>query len=228
MGSKARTGRDASVSQSDWFYPGAGTDRAGQRLVPTEGQQFESGIRYQPEGSATLLSAAVYQLEQRNVLSQDRTDLNFSVQVGEVRSRGFELEAKTEVTPNLSLISSYAYIDARITKSDIASEIGQRSEDTPYHQAALWADYRLAALGIPQLRIGGGARYKGTTQASGVPSSMPAYTLYDARASYEIDPHWEVALNANNVTNKRYTYCEFAICRYGDERQLVSSLTYRW
>ncbi|MFL1387403.1 TonB-dependent siderophore receptor [Pseudomonas tritici] len=225
---KADNGLAPYISYSESFFPVAGTNKAGQSFVPTEGKQYEIGIRYQPEGSATLLSAAVYQLEQRNVLSQDRTDLNFSVQVGEVRSRGFELEAKTEVTPNLSLISSYAYIDARITKSDIASEIGQRSEDTPYHQAALWADYRLAALGIPQLRIGGGARYKGTTQASGVPSSMPAYTLYDARASYEIDPHWEVALNANNVSNKRYTYCEFAICRYGDERQLVSSLTYRW
>lgn len=225
---KADNGLAPYISYSESFFPVAGTNKAGESFVPTEGKQYEIGIRYQPEGSATLLSAAVYQLEQKNVLSQDRTDINFSVQVGEVRSRGFELEAKTEVTPNLSLISSYAYIDARITKSDIASEIGQRSEDTPYHQAALWADYRLAALGIPQLRIGGGARYKGTTQASGVPSSMPAYTLYDARASYEIDPHWEVALNANNVTNKRYTYCEFAICRYGDERQLVSSLTYRW
>ncbi|MBC3303111.1 TonB-dependent siderophore receptor [Pseudomonas sp. SWRI18] len=225
---KADNGLAPYISYSESFFPVAGTNKAEQSFVPTEGKQYEIGIRYQPEGSATLLSAAVYQLEQRNVLSQDRTDINFSVQVGEVRSRGFELEAKTEVTPNLSLIASYAYIDARITKSDIASEIGQRSEDTPYHQAALWADYRLAALGIPQLRIGGGARYKGTTQASGVPSAMPAYTLYDARASYEIDPHWEVALNANNVTNKRYTYCEFAICRYGDERQLVSSLTYRW
>lgn len=225
---KADNGLAPYISYSESFFPVAGTNKAEQSFVPTEGKQYEIGIRYQPEGSATLLSAAVYQLEQRNVLSQDRTDINFSVQVGEVRSRGFELEAKTEVTPNLSLISSYAYIDARITKSDIASEIGQRSEDTPYHQAALWADYRLAALGIPQLRIGGGTRYKGTTQASGVPSAMPAYTLYDARASYEIDPHWEVALNANNVTNKRYTYCEFAICRYGDERQLVSSLTYRW
>ena len=57
---------------------------------------------------------------------------------------------------------------------------------------------------------------------------MPAYTLYDARASYEIDPNWEVAVNANNVTHKRYTCCEVAICRYGDERQLVSSVTYRW
>ena len=225
---KADNGLAPYISYSESFFPVAGTNKAEQSFVPTEGRQYEIGIRYQPEGSATLLSAAVYQLEQKNVLSQDRTDINFSVQVGEVRSRGFELEAKTEVTPNLSLIASYAYIDARITQSDIASEIGQRSEDTPYHQAALWADYRLAALGVPQLRIGGGARYKGTTQASGVPSSMPAYTLYDARASYEIDPHWEVSLNANNVTNKRYTYCEFAICRYGDERQLVSSLTYRW
>ncbi|OPA87388.1 TonB-dependent receptor [Pseudomonas fluorescens] len=225
---KADNGLAPYISYSESFFPVAGTDKAGASFVPTEGKQYEIGIRYQPEGSATLLSAAVYQLEQRNVLSQDRTDINFSVQVGEVRSRGLELEAKTEVTPNLSLIASYAYIDARITQSDIASEIGQRSEDTPYHQAALWADYRLAALGVPQLRIGGGARYKGTTQASGVPSAMPAYTLYDARASYEIDEHWEVAVNANNVTNKRYTYCEFAICRYGDERQLVSSLTYRW
>ncbi|TFW45122.1 TonB-dependent siderophore receptor [Pseudomonas fluorescens] len=225
---KADNGLAPYISYSESFFPVAGTNKAEESFIPTEGKQYEIGIRYQPEGSATLLSAAVYQLEQRNVLSQDRTDLNFSVQVGEVRSRGFELEAKTEATPNLSLIASYAYIDARITKSDIASEIGQRSEDTPYHQAALWADYRLAALGIPHLRIGGGARYKGTTQASGVPSSMPAYTLYDARASYELDEHWEVAVNANNVTNKRYTYCEFAICRYGDERQLISSLTYRW
>jgi len=225
---KADNGLAPYVSYSESFFPAAGATKDGQAFVPTQGKQYEVGIRYQPEGSATLLSAAVYQLEQKNVLTPDPTDSTEFVQTGEVRSRGFELEAKTEVTPNLSLIASYAYIDARITKSNTASEIGQRSEDTPYHQAALWADYRLAALGIPQLRIGGGARYKGTTQASGVPSSMPAYTLYDARASYEIDPHWEVALNANNVTNKRYTYCEFAICRYGDERQLVSSLTYRW
>ena len=225
---KADNGLAPYLSYSESFFPAAGTTEGGQPFVPTEGKQYEIGIRYQPEGSATLLSAAVYQLEQKNVLTPDPSNNAYFVQTGEVRSRGFELEAKIEVTPDLSLIASYAYIDARITKSNLATEIGQRSEDTPYHQAALWADYRLAALGIPQLRLGGGARYKGTTQASGVPSAMPAYTLYDARASYEIDPHWEVALNANNVTNKRYTYCEFQICRYGDERQLISSLTYRW
>ncbi|MGF0237904.1 TonB-dependent siderophore receptor [Rhodococcus sp. IEGM1300] len=216
------------ISYSESFFPVPGTDKSGQAFVPTEGKQYEVGIRYQPEGSATLLSAAVYELTQKNVLTQDRSDINFNVQTGEVRSRGLELEAKTEITPNLSVIASYAYIDARITQSNIASEVGQRSEDTPYHQAALWTDYLLTELGLPKLRIGGGARYKGTTQASGVPSDMPAYMLYDARASYEIGDNWEVALNANNLTNKRYTYCEFAICRYGDERQLVSTVSYNW
>ncbi|ROL66300.1 TonB-dependent receptor [Pseudomonas chlororaphis] len=225
---KTDNGLAPYLSYSESFFPVAGTNTAGQAFVPTRGKQYEVGIRYQPEGSATLLSAAVYELLQQNVLTPDRNDNDAFVQTGEVRSRGLELEAKTEFNPNLSLIASYAYIDARITKSNTAAEVGQRSEDTPYHQAALWADYRLAELGLPKLRVGGGARYKGTTQASQVPSDMPAYTLYDARASYEIDANWEVAVNANNLTNKRYTYCEFAICRYGDERQLVSSVTYRW
>lgn len=225
---KADNGLAPYLSYSESFFPVSGTSRTGQSFVPTEGKQYEIGIRYQPEGSSTLLSAAVYELRQRNVLTPDRADTTYFVQTGEVRSRGFELEAKTDLTPTLNLIASYAYIDARITQSNNPAEVGQRSEDTPYHQAALWADYRLSELGLPNLRVGGGARYKGTTQASGVPSAMPAYTLYDARASYEIDSNWEVSVNANNVTNKRYTYCEFAICRYGDERQLVSAVTYRW
>ncbi|WP_422630820.1 TonB-dependent receptor domain-containing protein [Pseudomonas mucidolens] len=69
---------------------------------------------------------------------------------------------------------------------------------------------------------------KGITQASGIDSQMPAYTLFDAMASYQIDKNWDVSLNANNVTNKKYTYCEFAICRYGDERELVTSVNFRW
>ncbi|MGE8361326.1 TonB-dependent receptor domain-containing protein [Pseudomonas sp.] len=77
------------------------------------------------------------------------------------------------------------------------------------------------------LRIGG-ARYKGSTQASGIDSGLPPYTLFDAMASYSIDDSWEVTVNATNLANKEYTYCEFAICRYGDERQVVSSVSYRW
>ena len=224
---QADNGLAPYISYSESFFPVAVAEAPGQKFDPTEGKQYEIGIRYQPPGSNTLLSAAVYELTQENVVKRDLAGLN-PQQIGEQRSRGLELEAKTEVTPQLSVIATYAYTDARITKSVIQSEVGQRSEDTPYHQAAVWADYNFALLGLPQLKIGGGARYKGTTQASGIDSQMPAYTLFDAMASYQIDKNWDIALNANNVTNKKYTYCEFAICRYGDERELVTSVNFRW
>ncbi|WP_434577115.1 TonB-dependent siderophore receptor [Pseudomonas sp. Z5-35] len=223
---QADNGLAPYISYSESFFPVAVSDAPGQTFDPTEGKQYEIGIRYQPPGSNVLLSAAVYELTQENVLKIDLAG-NAS-QIGEQRSRGLELEAKADVTPELTVIATYAYTDARITKSNIPSEVDQRSEDTPYHQAALWADYNFALFGLPKLKVGGGARYKGTTQASGIDSQMPAYTLFDAMASYQIDKNWDVALNANNVTNKKYTYCEFAICRYGDERELVTSVNFRW
>ncbi|MEN2396416.1 TonB-dependent siderophore receptor [Pseudomonas halotolerans] len=224
---EADNGLAPYISYSESFFPVAVAEAPGQTFDPTEGKQYEIGIRYQPPGSNTLLSAAVYELTQENVVTRDLSGQN-PRQIGEQRSRGLELEAKTEVTPQLNLIATYAYTDARITKSSTQSEVGQRSEDTPYHQAAVWADYNFALFGLPQLKVGAGARYKGTTQASGIDSQMPAYTLFDAMASYQIDKNWDVTLNANNVTNKKYTYCEFAICRYGDERELVTSVNFRW
>ncbi|WP_325951065.1 TonB-dependent siderophore receptor [Pseudomonas putida] len=227
---KADNGLAPYISYSESFFPIAIAEVATagpQTFDPTEGKQYEMGIRYQPPGSNTLLSAAVYELKQKNALKQDGLG-NFT-QVGEQRSRGLELEAKTEINPQLNVIASYAYTDARITKSTVASEEGQRIADTPYHQAALWADYNFALLGLPKLTVGGGARYKGTTQAPGIDSNVDAYTLYDAMATYHIDDNWTVAVNANNLTNKHYVYCEATTsCRYGDERELVTSVSFRW
>lgn len=214
------------ISYSESFFPVGVAEFTGQTFEPTEGKQYEMGIRYQPEDSNILLSAAVYELTQENVVKADFA--GNPQQIAEQRSRGLELEAKAEITPQVTVLASYAYTDARITKGATAAEKGQRSEDTPYHQASLWADYNFGLFGIPQLEIGAGARYKGTTQASAIASSMPAYTLVDLRASYRIDDNWDVAINANNVMNTQYTYCEFAICRYGDEREVVTSVNFRW
>lgn len=224
---KASNGLAPYLSYSESFFPVSVSEVSGQTFRPTKGKQYEAGVRYQPDGSRMLLSAAVYELVQDNVLKFDAGQNTYR-QTGQVRARGFELEAKAEVSRALSVIASYAYTDARITRSTIASEIGQRSEDTPYHQAAIWADYNFAAWGMPKLRLAAGARYKGTTQASGIATPMPAYTLIDAMLGYRIDAHWDFSLNVSNLANKKFTYCEFAICRYGDARQASANLTYRW
>lgn len=65
---------------------------------PTEGKQWELGVKYQPPGSNTLLSAAVYDLTQKNVLVTRFGSAGESItdQAGEVKVKGLELEAVSD------------------------------------------------------------------------------------------------------------------------------------
>lgn len=216
----------ASYSQS--FLPASGSGADGKPFKPTEGEQYEIGLRYQPADREWLLSAALYQLTQRNVTSSIPGS-DFDEQTGKERSKGLELEAKAQLTENLAFSAGYAYTDAHVIADNDTQLEGSRIEGTPYHSASLWLDYRLAALGLHGVSVGGGARYNGTTHT--VPSisdrKIPAYTLFDARVSYALDDHWQLAVRAQNLTNQRYLYCANS-CRYGDERSLVGSVSYNW
>lgn len=219
----------ASFSQS--FEPQAGLDRNSQRFDPTEGEQYEIGLRYQPSGTQTMLSAALYELTRTNVLTPDPVDSDFSVQAGEVRSRGLELEAKTTLADNLDLIAAYTYTDARVTKSNTDAEEGARFNGTPYHIVSLWADYRLNALGLAGWQVGGGVRHVGERPDDTALDAVggPSYTLFDARVSYERD-HWLFAVNAKNLTDKRYipSLCYSGRCTYGAPATVNATLSYRW
>jgi hypothetical protein len=107
--------------------------------------------------------------------------------------------------------------------------VGKRIEGVPYHSASLWASYRLGTFGIPQLRVAAGARYISTTRTSPTDyeGKIAAYTLVDALVSYEIGKHWEVAAKAQNLADRKYLYCN-TTCRYGDERSVIGSVSYRW
>ncbi|THU05522.1 TonB-dependent siderophore receptor [Lampropedia puyangensis] len=218
------------VGFSQSFQPQTGSDRTGARFKPTEGEQYEAGVRYQPTGSDTLITAAVYQLTQTNVTVSDPFDSSFSVQMGKVRSRGFELEARTRLGRHANLIGAYAYTDARTIKSSplTPSEEGKRFAYTPPHQLSAWADYGFGAFDLPGLRVGAGARYTGTTREQGSTQSLPAYVLMDAMVSYSTGP-WKLALNMKNLADKRYvTTCSYNTCFLGEPRTVILTAAYRW
>ena len=64
----------------------------------------------------------------------------------------------SRVTPDLDLIGAYAYLNATVESGDNA---GKRVETVPEQQASLWAKYRLTALGLQGVTVGGGVRYIG-------------------------------------------------------------------
>ncbi|SFG34466.1 iron complex outermembrane recepter protein [Novosphingobium sp. CF614] len=218
------------VSFSQSFEPQSGTDSAGERLKPTRGEQVELGLRYQPVGSDVLLSAAVYQLKQRNVVSYS-PDYSFANQTGEVRSRGVELEAKANLSASFSLIGAYAYTDAKITKSNNPDELGHRQHGVPRHQASVWGEYRFAVQALPgTFKVGLGARY-----VDDIPSiwwagdlTVPGYTVFDGMLAYETEG-WRFSANATNLADKKYiSNCTYGSCFYGNRLQAIGAVRYRW
>lgn len=217
----------ASISQS--FEPVSGVDRAGARFKPATGQQYELGVRYEPQGVDALVSAAVYDLRRQNITTPDPVDVSFSVQTGEVRSRGVEIEAKAGLSRHVNVIAAYSYTDARVTRSNRADEVGSRFR-APYQMFSLWTDYTLGAWDMAGWSVAGGVRYSARNPGSyNGGKATPGFTLLDARLSYEQGP-MSYALNVQNLADKTYISgeCYFYGCRYGSPRNVTATASYRW
>lgn len=219
-----------SVSQS--FLPQVGVDANNNILVPTKGLQYETGIRYQPVGTNLLLSAALYDLTQTDVVSYDAFGLPY--QIGKARSRGLELEARGQFD-DLGLVAAYAYTDTKILQSAITTQVGQQMELTPRNTFSVWADYKMDTLGLKGLTLGGGLRYIGKTNLLDSDQDVPGYTLADAMVKYDFsafDPKFEgttLIINARNLFDKKYYTCAGATgCRYGEPLTVSATLSRKW
>lgn len=226
------------------FNPASGTDRLGNAFEPTTGEQFEVGVKYQPNGSNSFVTLSAYHLTQDNVLSPDTTPgfTNYSVQTGQVRMRGVELESKAEITDAFSVLASYAYTDSEITKANpnaagISNE-GNRFAFVPRQQASLWLDYTLQTSTIwDGLSFGGGARYTGQTFGDNANKfDIPSYTVFDAAVRYDFgkaDPKLEglkASLNVSNIFDRKYVSTCIAAtgCYWGEGRTVYATLKYSW
>lgn len=214
------------LSYSESFTPNIGNDLDGDAYQPSEGEQWELGLKYAPEWLDGYVTAAVFDLKESDTLYPSGG--SSSNQGGERHSRGFELEGVGYVTDNLQVTAAYTYTDVTVDVSDTQKEL--RAGLIPRHQASLWLDYDFTWGALDGLGLGAGARYIGTSVDSPQYSDtrVPAYTLYDAMASYAIDSHWTAQVNVTNLTDKEYVSgCDYW-CYYGESRSVIGSLKYRW
>ncbi|WP_193074100.1 TonB-dependent siderophore receptor [Pseudomonas sp. FME51] len=215
------------LSYSESFQPVIGLNAAdNQPYKPMEGEQWELGIKYQPPGSASLYTAALFDLREQNRRMPDPANPLNTIQTGETRSRGLELEALASVTPRWDLIATYTYLDTEIVKGS-AVEQGHRLASTPEHMASLWSQHRFALFGLPGFSAGAGVRYVGASWDGTDSLKTPSTTLFDAMLSYSRD-NWTAALNATNLEDETYytTCLARGDCFIGSRRTLVGSLSY--
>ncbi|MCW4116317.1 TonB-dependent siderophore receptor [Aurantimonas sp. MSK8Z-1] len=206
----------ASVSR--FFDPQIGTDANNEALPPQTGEQYEIGLKYAPTFLDATFTASLFDLTRRNTV---QSDANFVPRaVGEVRSRGIELEANANLTESLKLTAAFTAYDLEITENVDPTLVGNRPYLVPEVLGSLWLDYTLKSGPAEGLGFGGGLRYVGSSYADNQNTlEVPSVTLFDAAIHYEKDD-WGVSLNVNNVFDEAYVSgCQQAYsCAYGEGR----------
>ncbi|MCM5681093.1 TonB-dependent siderophore receptor [Schlegelella sp. S2-27] len=221
------------VSYAESFLPQLGISSSDRPFDPTEGKQYEIGIKFQPQDTRYLFTAALFDLTKSNVPTPDQDDQQGrNAQTGEIRSRGLELEIKGQLARGLQATASYTYIDAEVTKSNVVDEEGRREEgkrpmQVPRHSASVWLNYRLAS--VQGLSLGAGVRHVGKRYNDNLnTSSQPSHTLVDAAVGYDTGP-WRLSLAVTNLFDKDYVQSRaFDSYWQGVERTVRASVKYRW
>ncbi|WP_426445789.1 ferrichrome porin FhuA [Siccibacter colletis] len=223
-------------SYSESFEPISGSSQQGKPFDPSMGKQYEAGVKYVPKDLPVVVTAAIYQLTKDKNLTADPSNTSFSVQSGEIRSRGVELEAKAAVNANINVTAAYSYTDAEYTHD--TNYEGKRPAEVPRNMASLWMDYTFNETALSGFTFGAGTRYVGDTSsfyaANNQTFNVGSYTLVDAMVKYDLGriglPDSSVAVNVNNLFDREYVsscYRDTA-CYWGAERQVVATATFRF
>ncbi|MFP3329755.1 MULTISPECIES: TonB-dependent siderophore receptor [unclassified Pseudomonas] len=200
-------------------------------VTPQTGRQYEVGVKYSPLGMDALFSAAVYDLTQENVTIAVVLPSGIIEQqtVGESRARGLDLEAKAQVTQNLSLIGAYSYMETEVLRGalyDGTSLKGKEFTVAPKHTASLWSYYDIANTDVS---VGLGARYVGGYYMDAANTKKSdGTTLFDAALNYKIAKGTDLALNVSNLFDEQHVVGSGTANYYNPGREVTAKLSYSW
>lgn len=183
---------------------------AGDRVDPETGNQIEIGLRYQTLDDRMNGTIALYRIERQDVATADLANPGFAVITGEQRSQGVDIDGTWKPLPGLSLIGTYAFINAEVTE-DNSLPVGDRLRNVPRHSITSWIRYTLQNGVLRGLGVGAGVRgYSG--QAGDLPNTfyLPKYAVVDAALYYDRGA-FSAQFNVLNLLDE-----EYAVGSYND------------
>ncbi|MFK0090539.1 TonB-dependent siderophore receptor [Pseudomonas sp. NPDC090755] len=204
-------------------------------LDPIEGRSYEVGIKGELfEGRLNTTTALYYTKRDGEAVRDTRFPPSTSGQGasccwlddGSVTSKGIEFEISGQITDRLEGTFGYTY------NHNVATDTGSTTTTTlsltPKHLGKAFLTYRMPGA-LENLRVGAGVNVQSASYVSegDLDFSQPGYAVYNAFADYRLNEHWSVALNGNNLADKKYystigtaEYANF----YGDPRNFMLTL----
>lgn len=223
-------GVTAYTSYSQFFQPILQLDANNDPAKPEQGDQVEVGLKVQPDGVDGYVNLAAFRIRHENLSSGTGGSPTFQ-QIGEVKSKGVELEAVANITPAWSLVANATYVDPEISEDARGDAVeGNQPNQIAKELYSAWTKYQFLSGPVKGLSVGAGGRYVGNTFGDDLESEsmeVPSYTVWDATVAYQWnDFKFQVA--AKNVFDKEYVSTCNYWCWYGDRRNVIGSVTYAW
>ncbi|GAB3371258.1 TonB-dependent receptor [Massilia agri] len=169
----------------------------------TRGRQGEIGAKldfWDGKGSATL---AAYDINRRNIATQDPNNSALTILVGEQTARGVELAVGLRPTRRWSIQGNLSKVEARYAnfRQGGVSLAGKTPSNTPETVANLWLGWEP----LSGVKASVGLRHVGHIYADAANTvDWPAYTLVDLALSVKLRPDLLLTGRVRNVGDRVY------------------------
>lgn len=209
------------ASYTGIFNPQTQVDAGGDRLDALEGENYEIGLKGALFDDRLDVSLAMFETRQDNLPEQAGVSggVAYYRALQGIESRGWEVDVSGELLPGLQVSGGYTFVD-------ISDADGRHAR--PYaakHMVRGMLAYRLPQL--PQLKVGTSLSWQDEVR-NGI-AEQDAYALVNLMASYDIDPHWSLSANLNNLTDEKYlTSLYWSQSYYGAPRNASVAVSWKY
>ncbi|OJV17658.1 MAG: hypothetical protein BGO21_01215 [Dyadobacter sp. 50-39] len=187
---------------------------------PLNANQWEFGLKAEAFNRRLTGTVSYYDISINNAT---RVENSFTIQDGQQKSKGYEIEVVANPVPGLNIVAGYAKNENKVVKA--AAFEGNYVAQVPTDYANLWVSYKFTGKTLRNFGLGIGGNYVSDCyfEAANL-ITIPGYTLINASLFYD-QPKWRVTLKGNNLANEA-TFSNWGLPQ--PLRQLSGSVTVKF
>ncbi|SIS28413.1 iron complex outermembrane recepter protein [Chryseobacterium shigense] len=179
---------------------------------PQRSNQWEVGFKGNLWRNRVNFTVGYYDILVNNMLRADivnrgGTNYNVTIQDGEQRSKGIEIETILNPIQGLNIMAGYSYNDSKFVKAAAAVDGRRPSSSGPANVFNSWISYILPIQGLSGLGLGFGVNRVGEQISVDTVTTgqfiFPSYTLVNASVSLEKE-RYRLGFKMNNLGNAQY------------------------
>jgi len=223
------------------FLPQTGLLRGDKAPKPQTGNNLEVGVKRDWFGGRWNTTLSAYRILKNDQLvgdpdpSDGNEDLRYSLQIGQAKTQGVELDIRGEIVKGLNAILNYAYTDSKVTKDIDPTKVGGKLVGFSKQVSNGWLTYTIGKGQLKGFGIAAGYTFLGDratwSWASENQKELPDYFRMDGGIFWKGEK-MTVNLNVNNLLDKYLysgaPYGSFYYYQVEPPRNYKLSISYRF